>query len=162
MKLILMLVQITLLVALVLSSPATAICANSTWISCADAVQASFETARTTFEGSGMTPQDVDDFYCNATVTYYQAFAACTSALDCWRFPSAVELRRTRYNISDCTSVNVSTILGGAAASCPEMSCDELLPGLIAATLAPKSSSYSLTSGATLAALSLLALSLLR
>ena len=141
--------------------PAQAICANSTWVACADEVLATFLISKDEFEASGGDEDSVREFYCNHTRTYYLDFAECTTTYDCWNFPSAISLRSSRYNISECTSDSISAILGGSAAACPETTCSELLPGSIAKTFSPRSSDSTLASTGTLAALSILAASLI-
>ena len=144
-----------------LALPSCAICANSTWVACADAALSIFNEQKDEFESSPKAESDITLFYCNHTVSYYLEFAECTTTYDCWNFPSAITLRESRYDIPKCSNSMVRDILGGDDANCPVTTCAELLPGSIPRTFAPRSSDSTLASTGTLAALSILAASLI-
>jgi hypothetical protein len=145
----------------VLIQESTAICANSSWITCADSALATFAVRKGQFESSIQSSNNITTFYCNHTVTYYQSFASCTTTNDCWNFPFAIKQRSQRYNITECTSESISGILGGTSANCVAMSCSDLLPGSIQPTFAPTTKSHStITTAGTLAAISILVASL--
>ena len=144
-----------------LVSSVSAICANSTWIACADEAFSAYTMQKQEFETGAATEEASVQFYCNHTVAYYLNFAACTTMYDCWNYPSAMALRSSRFNISSCTSDNIVDILGGENTNCEVPTCEALLPGSQSQTFSLRSSDSSIACTGTLAALSILAASLI-
>ena len=153
---------ISVLVALLATSSASAACHNATWVACADDALSDFIQKKTEFEASNKNQGNLTRFYCGDTVAYYQEFAACTTTFDCWDFPGAIQLRQSKYNISECTPQTAPIILGSLeGAKCPAFTCEQLLPGSQDKELgATQSDSPVMVTAGTLAAMSLLVASL--